>query len=276
MGGLKKTLQALLGLAVALAAALAVGTWVFPGERNLIAAPGPLRISAAGIGAGLSLLVILAFACGWIRARSRRLAQAGGAGRVWNGLGFGLLPGIAVWKIFEQRTLLGQGTSLPEGLDGAWVFSAEGKWLPGLLEAALALALFGAVALWLVLRKQELPENGDLAGVSLALWCSGRLVTETFRENQIALLGSARIAGWIAAGTMAVILAAWTARAFRIKRNTGYALACVPVFLISIAGMVLIQNGIVRTGIPAADLIMQVCLALLALKAVLCMGRVSR
>ena len=38
----------------------------------------------------------------------------------------------------------------------------------------------------------------------------------------------------------------------------------------------LIQNEILGTGIPAADLAGQVCFALLALKAVLCMGRVTR
>jgi hypothetical protein len=48
------------------------------------------------------------------------------------------------------------------------------------------------------------------------------------------------------------------------------------VFLLSVAGIALIQNQILQTGVPAADLAGQICFSLLALKAVLCMGRVSR
>ena len=276
MSKIGKTVQALAGLLAAAAAGLAAGTWILPAENDLIAAFGGFRITGAGIGAALSLLTVLGFADGWIGSRNRRLPAAGGAGRILNGLGFGFLPGAAVWKIFEQRTSLGQGTALPEGWQDAWIFSAGGRWLPGRTEIMLALLLFGLLILWLALRKQELPENGDLAGVSLAMWGSVRLITESFRAVQIPLLGEARITGWIAAGVLAAVLAGWTVRTFRQKRNTGYALACIPVFLASIAGIVVIQNEILRTGIAAADLAMQICLALLAFKSVICMGRVSR
>lgn len=276
MSILKKTAQAFAGLAAALAASLAVSSLLFPEERDTLAAVGGLRLGEAGIGAGLSLLTVLAFANGWIGAAGRRLSAEGGAGRLWNGIGFGLLPGIAVWKIFARRTVLAAGTRIPDGLGNGWFFGAGGRWLPMRMETVLAVILFAAFVLWLAARKREMPENGDLAGVALSLWSSVRLVTENFRAEQIGPASDFRMNGWLAAGIMLLVLTGWTVRAFRQKRNTGYAAACVPVFLASIAGIALIQNRVLKTGLPAADLAAQACLSLLALKAVLCMGRVTR
>ena len=272
----RKILQALAGLILAGADALAAGTWVFPQERDLIASFAGLRLSVSGLGAGLSLLTVLAFADGWIGARNRKDPGGRGAGRVGNGIGFGLLPGILVWKIFERHTLLGRGTPAAAEFGGeGWLISG-GAWLPGRIEIMTAGILFAAVILWLALRKEELPDNGDLAGVCVGIWCGARMVTESFRAEQIVPAGGTRIIGWLAAAVMAVILFRWILRAFRQKRNTGYALACVPVFAISVAGIVLIQNGIIGTGIPAADLAGQICCALMAVKALICMGRVTR
>ncbi len=276
MGMLKRTAQALAGLAAAFAAALAVGTWLLPEERDALETLGGFRLSVSGIGAGLSLLTALAFASGWIGSAGRRNGAGGGAGRAWNGIGFGLLPGIAVWKIFERRTALAQGAKIPEAFGNGWLFGSAGRWLPVRAEILLAAALFGAAVIWLLIRKRELPENGDLAGVSAALWGSARMVTEGLRADPGGPAGEISAAGWLAAGVMALTLAWWTARALREKRKAGYAAACVPVFLLSVAGIALIQNQILQTGVPAADLAGQICFSLLALKAVLCMGRVSR
>ena len=137
--------------------------------------------------------------------------------------------------------------------------------------------LFAVILLWLMLRKEATLPAGDLAGVSLACWAAARMLTENLRLRQIAALPEDfRIAGWAAAAAMALILILWMGRAFRQQKNTGYAFACLPVFVLSVAGIVLIQNGILTGYTPAVDVIAQVCLALLALKAVLCMGRVTR
>ena len=272
----KKTLQGCLGLLVACAAALAVGTWVFPGKNDLIASFGGLRVSVSGIGAGLSLLAILGFANGWIGAGNRSGPGKKGAGRFWNGMGLGLMPGILIWKVFERHTALGVGTPAPvEFGTGGWLIPA-GFWRPERIEMMAAAALFAAVILWLVFRKTRIPENGDLTGISLAGWGAVRVVTESLRANQIALLGDSRIVGWLACGVMAMVLVWWARRTIRQRKNTGYVFACVPVFLISMTGIVLIQNGIARTGLAAADLAMQAVLALLAFKAVICLARVSR
>ena len=272
----KTLLQALLGLLAACAAAAAVGTWILPQENDLLGTVGGIRLSVSGIGAGLSLLTMLAFADGWIGARNRRLPEARGIGRVMNGLGFGLLPGVAVWKVFEQHTALGRGNPLPEGLNLSGFLTREDAWLPSLLELMLALLLFVAVVIWLMLRKADLPENGDLFGVSAVCWGAVRTVTEGFRAAQLSLLGETRVVGWLAAGVVLAGLVVWCARNLRQKRNTGYILACIPVFLVSITGIVLIQNGVIRSGIPAVNLAAQCCFALLAMKAALCLGRISR
>ena len=100
------------------------------------------------------------------------------------------------------------------------------------------------------------------------------MLTASFHEEGILFAPAA--AEIVNAGLLGLMLILWTLRAFRQKKNTGYAFACVPVFLASAVILQLILRGIIRTGNPPADLVMEVCLALLALKAALCMGRVSR
>lgn len=272
----KRLLQALLGLLLAAGCAVFVSTWVFPEERSLLFSFSHFRLCVSGVGAALSLLTVLAFADGWIHAGRKADPEGGGLPRLMNALGLGLLPGIAVWKIFEEKTLLAEGAALPAEMVSLPVFTVNGCWAPCRIEAVLALVLFAAVILWLILRKSPLPENGDLLGVCLALWGALRIGTEPVRIHQIRLLGDFRIVGWLAAAAMALPLVFWTVRAFRQKRNTGYAAACIPVFILSIAGIMLIVNNAFRVDLFAARLILFICLQLLSLKAVLCMGRVTR
>lgn len=275
MSAMRKALQAFMGILLAAVTAAAVGTWLFPLERDGIFTAGPLNISVTGIGAGLSLISLLAFANGWIGVRKRN-GSAGGAGLIWDGLGFGLLPSLAVWKCFEQMTVLGRGNAVPEGLaQNPWL-TEGGNWQPCRIELVLALALFACLVIWLMLRRSALPENGDLMGVSCAMWCAVRLVTDGFRMEQLPLMGNARISGWLFAGIMLIVLILWSGRAMRMHQKTGYMLACWPVLLAAVAVMVLTRNQIIRTGNAVADMIMICCAALLGLKAVLCMGRVTR
>ena len=140
----------------------------------------------------------------------------------------------------------------------------------------LALILFAAVCLWLFLRKKDLSENGDLMGVCATVWAAGRTVTEGFRAGQTVLFGTSWAAGWAALAAMAIVLTAWTVRAFRQKKNTGYTAACIPVFAVTGILLVLLQKGILLSHNAPAALTAEVCCARLAMKAVLCMGRVIR
>ena len=274
MGVIRKTLQALAGLILAALAAAVMSTWGLPEENDLLFAFGSVRISVSGIGAGLSLLTVLAFADGWILARKSK--EKTGNGRLWNGIGFGLLPGIAVWKCFEQAASQNIGTEVPKGIPQiAWIME-DGKFLPARIELLLAVVLFAAMAVWLIARRESLPDNGDLTGVSLALWCTGRLITDEFHGSQPGLFGAGSIMGWLAAGIMLIILIHWSGRTIRQRKHTGYIPVCTVLFLLSVALIVLIRNRILPLDNPPAELVLICIGALLALKAVICMGRVSR
>ncbi len=266
--------QALAGILLAAAAALAVSTWGLAGENDELFSAAGLRLGVCGAGAGLAVLVMLAFADGWIGERKRRGGDSF-PGTLLNGLGFGLLPGAVVWKIFEQLSFLSGGAAVQEGIP-AWPWLTEnGFCAPCRIEISLGIAAFTAVILWLILRKEELPENGDLLPVSLMLWGTIRLISEAFRASEAALPGVPGLPVYAAAGIMLVILLSWTRRAFRNQKNTGYAFACIPVFLAASAVIVLQQTGLLTVN-PAADTAIRGACALLAMKAVVCMGRVTR
>ncbi len=269
----KKAVQALAGLALAFLAAVAAGTWLFPEENDLIVSLRGFRLSVSGLGAGLALLTVLAFADGWIFVGNKNAPEAAGPGRVGNGLGFGLLPGIAVWKIFEHSTALGRGKALPEGWSSLGFLSRDGAWLPSRAELMMVLLLFAAFALWLAVRKREIDENGDLFTVCAVCWAAVRLVTEDLRAEQLALFGDWRAVGWIFAGIMLSALILRSARDLRRGRNRGRVLGSVPLFLISVAGIVLIQNGVIHSSVLVMNLIAQILFAALAAAAVLLVGR---
>ncbi len=275
MGALQKTMQALAGLILAAALAAAVSTWAFPAENDLLYSAGPVRFGVTGAGAGLSLLTALAFAGGRIHVRRKDESGNERTGSFADGFGFGLLPGLAVWKCFEEHTVLGKGTRIPEGVVSLPWFTADGISRPCRLEAFLALLLFAALIVWLALRSEPL-RNGDVFGTAAAMWGACRLVTDGFRAEQLPWMGEARITGWLSAGLMLAALAVWTARTFRKRKNTGYAFVCVPVFAASVALAAMVRNEIILADNPPARLVLTVCGALLALKAALCMGRVSR
>ena len=269
--GVGTLLSVLAALVLSAAAGAAMGTWGLPGENDLLTALGPVRISVAGVGAAVSLLTVLCFAAGWM-AGNRNKAKACRADAV----GFGLLPGIAVWKSFEQGTRLGLGTAVTEGLPILPWVTREGIWLPSRLESVLALILFAAVILWLMIRKKEWPAGWDLAGVSMTLWCAIRLITEGARAAEPGIGGMPPVRGWLAAAGMLLCLIFWTVRSARTGEHPGYFLACWGVWIAGIALTAVMRNGFLTLNHPIADCLAVVLSAALAMKAVLCMGRISR
>ena len=266
----KTVLSMLMGLVLSAAAGAAMGTWGLPAENDLLAALGPVRISVAGIGAAVSLMTICCFACGWMAAKGN------GKDASWaDAIGFGFLPGVAVWKSFEQGTRLGQGTAAAEGFPVPWV-TREGIWLPSRLESAMALLLFATVIIWLMIRKKEWSAGWDLAGVSVSLWCALRLITEGARAAQPGIGGMPPVMGWLAAAGMMLCLILWTARSVRARVHPGYFFACWAVWVAAIALIAVIRNELLTLNHPLADRMAVILAAALAMKAVLCMGRISR
>ena len=62
-------------------------------------------ITVNGAGAIISLLVLLLFA-GFRIMETRKRTEEISSGEILNAIGFGILPGLAIWKIFEQYTVL--------------------------------------------------------------------------------------------------------------------------------------------------------------------------
>ncbi|MBR2662968.1 MAG: hypothetical protein IKE25_04570, partial [Clostridia bacterium] len=274
---LKSLFSALGGLTAAAAVGAAMGTWGLMAERDLLYVLGPVRITVSGIGAALSLLTLIAFAYKWFRWKQKRTSEESGmAVSLLDGFGFGLLPSIAIWKCFEHFTRLGKGTAMMEGFPPLPRVTDKGMFQSARLEALIALALFAAVIIWLMVRKKELPAMGDLAGVSLTLWCGVRLITEGVRISQPGIGGLPPVMGWLAAADMLICLLIWMIRGIRTHQHPGYILACPLVWVGSIALIVLIRNQMLLFDHPVAEMIIILCSALLAIKAVLCMGRISR
>lgn len=269
MKTVKRIFQGCIGLLLSAGFALAASAWIFPKEQDELFSIASFRLGISGAGTGLAVLVLLLFSDGWIGQR-KRWGKAVFPVSLFQGIGYGLLPAIAVFKAFAHFTSSGIGKPVPEGIGQFPWLTAEGNYLPCRLEMILALICFGAMTLWLILRREELPENGDLLFVSLTLWAACRLVTETFRGPE-----GIRIPVCIAAAVLLICLLVWTGRAFRHKQNTGYAGICIPVFLVFTAGIFLQDAGILSVN-TRADLAIRIVCVLLVMKAVLCMGRVSR
>ena len=267
----KTVLSVLLGLVLSAAAGAVMGTWGLPEENDLLTAWGPVRLSVAGAGAALSMLTICCFAGGWMAAKEK------GKEASWaDAVGFGLLPGIAVWKSFEQGTRLGLGTAVTAGLPVLPWVTREGIWLPSRLESVMSLILFAAVILWLMIRKKEWPAGWDLAGVSVTLWCALRLITEGARAAQTGIGGLPPVMGWLAAAGMLLCLILWTVRSVRAHVHPGYFFACWAVWVAAVALIAVMRNGLLTLNHPWADCMAVILAAALAMKAVLCMGRISR
>ena len=276
MKGFKTAIQALAGFFLSAAAAAAASTWFYPDGNDTLWKAGIFRLNVTGVGTGFSLLALLAFANVWIAHATKMDRKKTYAGTILNGFGFGFFPAAAIFKIFEQVTVPGRGIAVPEKIPELHWLTHNGYYMPSRIEFLLAVLSFIAVILWLSVRREPLPENGDLLGVCLSIWGGIRLMTEPFRESQLPAFGEIRFSGIAAGCTMLICLAFWVARAVNEKKNAGYAFACIPVFIAGCAVVLLQARQIISTGNPAAEMAVSSACALLAIKACLCMGRVSR
>ena len=228
-----------------------------------------LTIRMAGIAAALLTLVLFAAlrsamnkktTAASLKAETRKFL------RFMDGIGFGLLPAIAVWKLFEAP-YAGAGSEVIEPLPRLpWVME-NGRFLPCGIETAAALLCFLGVCLWLMIRKEDVAETGDLLIISGCLWAGIRVVTESFREAPDNVLR------YVYCGVILICLAIWTARQRkqphakqRIAGNWGAVIICT--------GMIgLTTSGTLSVGSAIGDLVVIAgCSALNVLLTLLCGG----
>ena len=231
-------------------------------------------MTQVGLGAGLLMLVL--FTALWLLLIRNREDGRLKAGDWMNALGFGILPGIAVWKVFEQyagvRTM---GKELFEPLTSALWITENGRFVPCRIEFIAAAAGFILIAAWLILRHERLPGNGDLLLIVLCTWGAVRSVTEGLREETVRL-GPLNAVILAAVAAEIICMGIWTARRGRKEKNAGLT---VPEWAAAVAcGAVIIlqEADIVKLASPIANLAVTVGCGILGLTLILMTGKDSR
>lgn len=213
----------------------------------------------------LSLFILILFMIWWLLNRKKRTGKPVFAGQVMNGIGFGLLPALALLKTFQDISY-GKGAAVIEPLPQVRWLCQEGCYRPMRIEAAAALFLFFLLCLWLILRKEEFPDNGDLLMIGVCLWSVIRLGTEDFRREPHILFHCASSA------TLILCLVIWTVRRIRICRMPLRTIADLTAVTACITLNILTTVGILSAGSEIADFAVKMGSALLAMSLTLIAG----
>lgn len=235
-----------------------------------------MQITGTGIGAVISLLVMLLFSV--LRAAERRKKSENGisGGELLNAIGFGLLPGIAVWKVFEQNTLLGKGIGLFDPVGEIPLVTEGGRFAVSRAEMILAAVCFAAVILWLILRKEDLPGNGDLLLTVLCVWGLLRAFTEGFREETILRVGRFNLTQILLLAAADISLAVWTVRLDAAQKSTAFSVLEWMAVLSCEAVMVLNTAEFLSAGSRIGDMAVNGGCVILCMLLILSAGKDSR
>ena len=219
-----------------------------------------VEVTVTGVYAVVSVLILILFMSLWLVGRKKRSGNEIFAGQVMNGIGFGLLPALAVLKAFQEAGT-GTGAKVLEPLPCVRWLSVSGFYMPGRIETSAAVVMFLFVCLWLILRKEELPDNGDLFMIAVCIWAAIRLVTEDFRTQPMDLFR------FTSCGTILGCAVLWSVRRARICSmpartviDLAAVCACIAINLITALGIVSAGSGIadyaVKTGSAALLLLL--------------------
>ena len=227
-----------------------------------------------GLAAGLTM--ILLFAVLWILVVRKRAEGKRKTGDWINAIGFGLLPGIAAWKPFEQYTAVRTiGKELFEPLTPVAWLTENGRFVPCRLEFCAAAAAFMLIALWLIMRRERIPGNGDLLLTVLCIWGAVRSVTECLRQETIRV-GPVNAVLLAAVATEILCMGIWTVRRGRKEKSAGLT---IPEWVAATAcGVVIIlqEAEVLSLDSPIANLAVTVGCGLLGMTLILMTGKDSR
>ena len=228
-----------------------------------------------GIGAGISLLMLLLFTALRIADIRKRVRPLRG-GEWINAIGFGLLPGIAVWKIFEQGTRLAAGTDVFEPLPVVPFLTTKGMFAPCRIEMAAALICFAGIVIWLICRKEDLPGNGDLLFAVLCVWGWVRGVTESFRADPLLRIGELNPVQAAFLLLAVLCLLVWSIRREKTQKSAAMT-ALEWLAVLSCGSVIVLQTaGILSVGSSIGDLAVLAGCGLLGMILVLLAGKDSR
>lgn len=221
---------------------------------------GGVRLTLGMAAGACAVIAAAVFAGLWYFAHRKR-PPAGWA----DALGFGLLPGVAVWKIFESLAAADGGRAADEPLPLLPWVTEGGAYMPPRIEFILAVAAFCGICLWLILKKEEIGGRGEVLLTSLCLWSGIRVFTERLRTDPD------RIRQYVYAGLILACLACWTAKRFRRGARKGRSAGDWTAALICTAMIVLTSEGILSVGSGIGDLaVVFGCAALEVLLTLLC------
>ena len=225
-----------------------------------------------------AILVFLLFMLFWIREIRKVSTEKLRAGAMFNAAGFAFFPGMAVWKIFEPYyglEMLYSGKKLFDPLGPVPHLTWEDRFAPERIELVAILAVFIAVMIWLIARREPLPGNGDLFLTVMCIWSAIRMTTETLRESPLRFQGvSVFILTSIAAEI--TVMAIWTVRRGRKQKNAAMTalewlaiLACCVISLLQ-------DMGILTMGSSIANLVVTIGCSILITALILSAGKDSR
>ncbi len=231
-------------------------------------------MTQVGLMTGFLILVVLAAL--WILLVLKGEKGKRTAGDWMNALGFGLMPGIALWKAFEQYTgFRTTGRELFEPLKPvAWI-TENGRFAPSRIEFCAAAVTVVLVAVWLILRREKLPGNGDLLLIPVCIWSAVRSVTECLRQDAVRI---GRLNGVICGAVILELICfgIWTMRRGRKEKNAGLTIpewvavtACGVIIVLQEADILTLNNQI-------ANLAVTVGCGILGLTLILMTGKDSR
>ena len=276
MRTLKRILLTFLWCLGAAALAVAVSSAAERESGDLLVSFAGMRLTVTGVGVFLSLLTLLLFAYVWTAEKRKRKGAAKGNAEWLNALGFGLLPGIAVWKAFEHGTALGTGIPVYEPIPEIPFIISGGRFMVSHIELILAVLCFCILVIWLIARRKDLPGNGDLLWSVLCVWGLIRAWTETFRMFPLLCAGNVNLMQVLFLILSVVPLVLWTVRTGKAQKST--VLTVLEWIAVIACGTVMVLNssGILSVGSKIGDLIVNTGCVTLSMLLILLTGKDSR
>lgn len=252
--------------------AIAVSSLAERGKGETLLSFIGLRFTVTGVGAAIVFLTIALFALFWNAAVQPRKQGTHIPLPIWfNSIGFGLLPGAAVWKAFDHTTTLGYGIPIPEPFPPFPFVTADNCFQPSRIEFILAVLCFAAIVCWLVIRKKEIPGNGDLLLIVLCVWGMIRAFTDGLREIPFMQAGAVNLTQIVFLLISDIPMAVWTYRIEKKQKSTVFAVlewiavaGCQTALVLNTCGVISSGSGIGNLAVNAGCTILPILLMLLA------------
>lgn len=224
-----------------------------------------ITVTVTGVSALLSVLVMIVFAALWLTDRKKKTGKPIFAGQVMNAAGFGLLPALAVLKAFREMSAE-PGTKVFEPIPMIRWITVNGNFRPERIDMAAAVLAFLLLCLWLILRKKELTDNGDLLMIAVCIWAAIRLATENLRNEPTDIFRYASCCVMLGC----VIL--WCVRRKKSQYTAARTITDLIAAGICIAVNLVTSKGVLSVGSEIGDFAVKTGSALLLLMVTLMVG----